>query len=144
MRQIFKGINNKIYNSLTEEYEEEMVGLCRLIPSDWSHGVYNSFCICVDILDIIPWGKIAEIVDKYPLARDWFDIDTFKLFKNKIIARSKYPDEVKKRVLSLSERFFPVFQGVNELIKNPTPYLQRFTLLQQIEHENNDILKDCI
>ena len=144
MRQIFKGINNRIYNTLTEEYEEEMVGLCRLIPADWSRGVYHSFCIFMDIMDIVPWSKISAIVDKYPMSRDWFEMDTFKLFKNKIILRSKYPDDVKKRVLVLAERFSPVFQGVNELIKNPTPYLQRFTLLQQIEHENDDILKGYI
>ena len=144
MRQIFKGINNNIYNELTEEYEEEMLGLCRLVPKNWSRGVYYSFCVFMEVIDAIDWEKIATTIEKYPVARIWFDVDTFKLFKDKIIGRSEYPDDIKKRVMAITERFFPVFQGVNELIKNPTPYMNRFVLLRKLEHENENILKQLI
>ena len=140
MRQMFKNINNNIYNQLTEEYEEELLGLCRLIPSDWSEGVYASFSVFMDVIDAVDWSKIANTIDKYPKARIWFDIDVEKVFNNFLIERTQYSNGVKQSVLKICEKFKPIFEGVNEMIKNPTPLLHRITLLQQTSQEHADIL----
>lgn len=144
MRQIFNGIENKIYNSLTEEYEEEIIGLCRLIPSDWSQGVYSSFAVFMDVIDAIDWSKIATTINKYPKARIWFDVDVEALFKNFLVERTQYSDHVKSSVLQICEKFKPIFNGVNIMIKNPSPLLNRISLLKQISQENADILKELI
>lgn len=140
MRLMFKNIDNNIYNQLTEEYEEELLGLCHLIPSNWSEGVYSSFSVFMDVIDAIDWTKIATTINNYPKARIWFDIDVEQTFRNFLIERTHYSNSVKKSVLKICEKFKPIFDGINIMIKNPTPLLQRITLLRQTTQENADIL----
>ena len=140
MRQMFKNIDNHIYNQLTEEYEEELLGLCRLIPSDWSEGVYASFSVFMDVIDAMDWSKIATTINKYPKARIWFDVDVEQVFKNFLVERTQYSNSVKASVLKICEKFKPIFEGVNAMIKNPTPLLHRITLLRQTTQEHADIL----
>ena len=140
MRQIFKGIDNHIYNQLTDEYEEELVGLCRLIPTDWSRGVYSSFGVAWDVIDAIDWKKIASAIDKYPQARLWFDIDVRKVFDNFVLERTHYSPSVKSSVMKICDKFSPIFEGINVMIKNPAPLLSRISVIQQVSLEYGDVL----
>lgn len=140
MRQMFKNIDNNIYNQLTEEYEEELLGLCRLIPSDWSKGVYASFSVAMDVIDSVDWSKIATTIDKHPEARIWFDIDVEQTFRNFLIERTHYSNKIKASVLKICQKFKPIFDGLNIMIKNPTPLLHRITILRETTQEHADIL----
>ena len=142
MRQIFKNIENDIYNQLTEEYEEELIGLCRMIPKDWSHGVYSSFAVFMDVVDAIDWSKIAKTINNHPNCRLWFDIDVEQMFNNFLVERTHYSNSVKASVLKICKKFKPIFEGINILIKNPSPLLTRISTIRMLTQENSDILKE--
>ena len=142
MRAVYKGINNSIYEQLNEEYEEEMVILIGMVPSDWCIGLHDSLDLVWDIVKTVNITKLADAVEKHGRARFWFSINSFNLFyKNCVLKNETVSAQEAKATKNILDKLIPVFNAIDEIVACPEPYLRRIALLYEEQNDNNNILK---
>lgn len=145
LREVYKGIDNNIYESLNEEYEEELIALACLIPNDWMAGFYDSVDLVYDLFFCIDVSVLSDVVAKHSKARIWFNVDSYRVFLNNFIINKGYGSQVEKALTNVCNKLKPVFSAVDKLIANPNGVLQKIAMIaSNNNNENNNVLNSFI
>ncbi len=140
LREIFKGIDNRIYEQLNEEYEEEMLILAGMIPNDWIAGFYESLEMFFDLTACVNVRKLANAVIKHNKARIWFNINSHDIFMNNCVYGKGWSPDAVKAVENICIKFKPIFNAIDKLFSNPNNVLSRVADITENSNENEDIL----
>lgn len=144
LRNTFKDIDKDIYNQLNEEYEEELLILAGMIPSDWISGFYDTLEMVIDIASCIDVKKMADVIENHEKARLWFPIDSYELFMNNCVIDKGWGKQAEKAVENICNKFRPIFNAIDKLFANPNKVLRRISNFVSKTDENNDILNNLI
>jgi len=144
LRNVYKGVDNEVYEDLNEEFEEELLILASLIPKDWISGFYDSVDLVFDLVKCIEPRKLADTISKHSKARLWFSIDSYNLFLCNFIYDKGYTKQTEKAIANICDKFKPIFKAVDKLVQNPNGVLNKIALITAETSKHNDILNSFI
>ena len=144
LRTIFRGIDNKVYNSLDDVFKEEVLMLIGMIPENWCSGLYDSVTLAWDIILSVDFTKLAKAVTNHNKARLWFSIDSYDVFYyNCVVKNEDISDNAKKATKNILDRIRPIFDAINILIKKPDLILAKTSLIYgDFNNKHNNILEN--
>lgn len=140
LRNTFKDIDKNIYNQLNEEYEEELLIMAGMIPSDWIAGFYDTIDMVIDIVTCIDVNKLSNVVNKHSKARLWFTIDSQSIFMNQCVIGKGWGRQAEIAVGNICKKFAPIFEAVDKLMANPGNVLKKIAIVASETNENENIL----
>lgn len=144
LRNVYKGIDASIVDSLNEEYEEELLTLAGFIPNDWIEGFYDSVDLVFDLVNCIKVDELARVVNKHNRARLWFSVNTYTAFINNFVIDKGYTRQEEKAVINICNKFKPIFKAVDKLLANPNGVLDKIALISMGSNENNNLLSSFV
>ena len=144
LRNVYKGIDASIVESLNEEYEEELLTLAGFIPNDWIEGFYDSVDLVFDLVFCIKVDELAKVVEKHNRARLWFSVDTYSAFINNFVIDKGYTRQEERAVINICNKFKPIFKAVDRLISNPKGVLNKIALISNGSNDNKNLLSNFV
>ena len=134
--------NRKILKSIDDAYEQTILTELKLVPPQYDNEILDIIKIVKICIGNINYTNIARGLNGLPnhiksmLIPE--SVDTFGIFKRCIDNIQMKPVD-RARIVNLVSKFRPLFQCVDELVKNPLATVQKISELTDTSDEFNNI-----
>ena len=137
LRKLLQG-NKKTLSRIDRGYEETILTELQLIPQQYDKDILDIIRIVKICIGNINYGNIARGLNGLPnQIRNMLipeSVDTFGIFKKCMESIQMKPVD-RARIVNIVTKFRPLFQCVDELLKNPLDTVQKISDLTDIDGE---------
>ena len=134
--------NSKILGKIDRSYEETILTELKLIPTQYDAEILDIIKVVKVFISNINFAGISSGLNSLPNAiRNMLipeSVDTFGIFRKSIEHIQMKPVD-RARIINLVSKFRPLFQCVDELLKNPLDTFQKIGGLIGTDQEMADI-----
>jgi hypothetical protein len=135
LRKLLQG-NSRILSKIDKAYEDTVLTELKLVPQQYDNEILDIIRIVKICISNINYGNIARGLGGLPnhiramLIPE--SVDTFGIFR-KCIENIQMKPVDRARIINIVSKFRPLFQPVDELLKNPLDTVKKVSELTSVD-----------